>query len=146
MSETQTPATPALTIRRIFKAPRARVFAAWTKPEILSTWFGPQDFTIPEAILDVRVGGRYRITLLAPDGERYVVGGVFSEVRPPEFLAYTWRWEHDERDTAVTIAFFDRGKETEMLFTHEGFADADSRGRHDHGWASTFEKLAALWR
>jgi uncharacterized protein YndB with AHSA1/START domain len=148
MTQSQSPAVPALIVRRTFKAPRARVFAAWTQTDALRQWFGPPGYTIPEIHADVRVGGTYRITLQGAEGEPFVVGGVFTEITAPERLAFTWRWKEDdpadERDTSVTIDFIDRGAETEILFRHEGFVDDASRGRHDHGWTGTFEKLTGF--
>jgi uncharacterized protein YndB with AHSA1/START domain len=147
MSNTRGAVGPSLTIRRTFNAPRERVFAAWTQPEELKNWFGPPGFTIPELAMDVRTGGKYRIVMVSPEGEKHIVDGVFSEVRKPERLAYTWRWEEDDgskaRDTFVTIEFHDKGKETEMVFTHEGFASEESRENHNKGWTGIFEKLAA---
>ncbi len=148
MNETQTPTRPSLIIRRTFKAPRARVFAAWTDPALLRQWFGPPGMTVPEAQIDLRVGGSYRITMLSADGEKYIVGGIFTDILAPERLAYTFRWEEDdpalEHDTLVSLAFLDRGSETELVFKQEDFADAESRDRHEHGWSATFEQLPAV--
>lgn len=148
MTPSPTATVPTLTLRRTFSAPRARVFAAWTRPEQIRQWFCPPGFSMPEADLDLRVGGRYRIAMRNADGEDYIAGGVFTEVRAPERLAYTWRWVEDdpadERDTSITIDFIDRGAETEMVFRHEGFVDDASRGRHETGWNEMLENLTAL--
>ena len=84
--------------------------------------------------------------VVACRGEEWAVGGVFSEVRPPERLAFTFRWEEDdpalERDTFVTVELLDRGPETEMIFTHSGFKDDASRDNHRTGWTQCFDNLA----
>ncbi len=90
MSNTE--AAPALTIRRTFNAPRERVFAAFTTPDLVRAWFGPPGCTLGAVEFDARTGGRYRIEMRSPDGDAYNVRGVISEFRPPEFLAYTFRW------------------------------------------------------
>ncbi|MDE2573344.1 MAG: SRPBCC domain-containing protein [bacterium] len=148
MTDTKAAASHRLVMRRTFKASRARVFAAWTTPEVLKSWLAPGDLTAPEATLDVRVGGTYRITMEQPDGERFAVGGVYREIREPERLSFTFRWEGDEPspqgDTLVTLDFYDRGAETELVLTHENFADEGSRDRHEHGWTGSFEKLASV--
>ena len=95
MTNTET-AAPTLTIRRTFQAPRERVFAAFTTPEILREWHGPPETAIESVAFDARPGGRYRIEMRMTDGEAYNVGGVISEFQPPELLAYSFRWEEDD--------------------------------------------------
>ncbi|MBC5811191.1 MAG: SRPBCC domain-containing protein [Candidatus Eremiobacteraeota bacterium] len=148
MTQTNTSATlPALVIRRTFDVPRERLWAAWTDPAQMTQWMGPSDFTIPNIEFDPRVGGRYRFTMRAPDGEGYVVGGEYREIVPPAKLVYTWQWEEDPPEvgdvTLVTVEFHDRGGKTELVLTHDQFAKADSRDRHEDGWNRTFDKLAA---
>ena len=78
----------AVTKRRV-AAPRERVFQAWTKAEHLQRWFFPSlnGEAVPHAEVDLRVGGRYRITMHTPDGGiTAVVGGTYHEVHPPEKL------------------------------------------------------------
>ncbi len=110
-------------------------------------WAGPEGFTVPEVEQDPRVGGTYRMTMQQPDGERIVVYGVFREIRPPERVSYTWRWEEDtpedEVETLVTVEFHDRGEETELVLTHEQFASEESRAGHEGGWNSALDKLGA---
>jgi uncharacterized protein YndB with AHSA1/START domain len=142
-----TEAAPFLEIRRTFKAPRARVFDAWTKPELIRQWFGPKGMTCPEATLDLRPGGAYRICIVDNEGEEHVAIGTFSEVRPPERLGLIWHWEEGGpgvpgHQTQVTIDFFERGDATEMLFRHVGFETTESRDRHIGGWTTMFERLA----
>jgi len=149
MTETKTTATaPTLTLRRTFDAPRARVYDAWTKPDVLKEWFGPPGFTIPSIAMNLVVGGAYTITMRAPDGEDYVVRGEFKAIRPPEHLSYTWLWDEMPPDpqvnTLVSIDFIERGSQTEIVLTHEGFASAESRDRHQAGWLGTFESLEKL--
>ena len=60
-----------VTITRVFDAPRALVWAAWTDPKRMAQWWGPKGFTNPVCELDLRVGGKIRIDMRAPDGTRY---------------------------------------------------------------------------
>jgi uncharacterized protein YndB with AHSA1/START domain len=148
MSDTKTSTVPALVIRRTFKAPRERVFAAWTQPELIKKWFGPHNFTPAEASVDLRVGGAYRIVMIAPDGDRNIAKGVFNEVLVPERIACSWRWEEDspeqEHDTLLTVEFHARGNETELVLTHEKLASDESRGRHEHGWNELLDNLPSV--
>ena len=61
--------TPQLTISRVFDAPRALVFRAFTDPDRLATWWGPSGNSLPrdEIEFDVRPGGFQRWTEVAAD-------------------------------------------------------------------------------
>src|SRR2546422_7814419 len=89
------PQTAPVTVRlqRTFQAPREKVFQAWTRPEDLKRWSAPGDLTTPVAEVDLRVGGRYRIDMRAPDGTLHRVTGTYREVDPPNRLVYTWQGE-----------------------------------------------------
>ena len=98
------PQSPSLTLKRKLEAPAEKVFAAWTDPEKIVHWFGPAETTdgSVRADMDVRVGGRYRISFKTADGERHEVGGEYKEVKPNERLIFSWaliidlrRWRTD---------------------------------------------------
>jgi uncharacterized protein YndB with AHSA1/START domain len=135
----------SLRLRHTFAAPRERVFRAFTDPEELKQWFGPTDgHAIPVAEVDLRVGGRYRIDLLGPSGSLYRIVGEYREIRPPERLVYTWRWEigEDVGETLVTVEFFERGNATDVALTHEGLPTARAREGHEGGWTGSLGRLA----
>ena len=67
---------PSLQVRRLIRADRARVFAAWTTAAELQRWHAPGPLHVSLAELDVRVGGSYRIHMSAPDGAVHKVSGV----------------------------------------------------------------------
>jgi uncharacterized protein YndB with AHSA1/START domain len=142
-----TSASPTLSIARTFDAPRERVFAAFTDAAIVRQWFAP-DGTVDEAHWDARAGGTFRIAMTVANGEVYIVSGTFSAVRPPEHLAFSFRWAEDdpalERDTFVSIDFIGRGTRTEMTFVQTHFRDDESRDNHRSGWTASLDNLAAL--
>lgn len=137
-----------LKLERLIKAPRERVFKAWTDPEQIKQWFVPcgkvGEVTTPSAKSDARVGGKYRIQTRKADGEYFTAAGTYREVKPPEKLVFTWAWEKDGSgsdygelepdETLVTIEFLAKGKDTLLVFTHERFASVESRDRHLEGW------------
>lgn len=133
----------SLQIRRVYNAPVAAVYAAWTDPEQMKQWHAPgDDFKVPETAADVRVGGRFRVVMRAPDGEVHRVGGVYREVVPNTKLVYTWAWESTpERESLVTVEFKSSGQGTELLLTHQRFADTEARDKHQHGWNGCLERL-----
>lgn len=135
----------SLQIRRIYNAPVAAVYAAWTDPAQMKHWMGPSDGFTTEATTDLRVGGRYRIVMRAPDGEMHRVGGVFREVVPHRKLVYTWAWESTpERESLVTVEFNASGTATELVLTHRRFADTEARDKHQAGWNGCLDRLDRL--
>ena len=78
-----------VTITRLFDAPRALVFKAWTDPKQLAQWWGPHGFTTPVCEVDVRPGGALLIHMRGPDGVVYPNKGVFHEIVEPDRLVFT---------------------------------------------------------
>lgn len=152
---TSPPAGPemSLQLRRVFQAPRERVWAAWTQREHLEKWMCKDVPTHnPKYVeLDVRPGGRYVMEISLPDG-KYIGQGTFREVTPPERLVFTWSWRrYPEKpgeqlggESLVTVELFDRGERTEMLFTHTNLDTAEIREGTRTGWLGCFEVLDSL--
>ncbi|MDT7042480.1 SRPBCC domain-containing protein [Candidatus Nitronereus thalassa] len=142
----------SIQITKIYQAPREKVFEAWTTPEALKQWFGPSDdFKTPSVEVDLRVGGKYRIQMLAPNGESHIVGGTYKEISAPGKLVFTWAWEAGggcgdtepgaTTETLVTVEFRNRDGETEMVLTHEQFPNPESREKHNEGWGGCLDRL-----
>ncbi len=135
-----------LIIKRTFRAPREKVFAAWTQADALKQWWGTEGHTVPSAEMDFRVGGKYRIEMRTDEEESFYLNGAFVEIRTPERLVFTFRWERGEWDypeTRVSIKFIDKGDETEVTLTHEGFPDENMRDEHQGGWDECLGNLRA---
>ena len=136
---------PSLTLTRTLPAPPDRCFRAWTDPQALTHWFGPDKMEVLRAESDPRVGGRYRVVMRSPGGEEHDVSGEFREVVANRKLVFTWAWRSTpERQSLVTIEFTPEGATTAMTLTHEQFADEAARDRHRHGWTGSLGKLAAF--
>lgn len=132
-----------LRIEREFKAPPARVFAAFTDPKLLAQWFGPDGMSCPVCEVDLRVGGAYRACLRGDSGEHWV-SGAYRVIEPPRRLAFTWAWEENGRrgpESVVEIDFAAAGPNTRLVLTHRGFETAELREAHGRGWGSTFVSL-----
>jgi len=139
---TDTITKPSLTIKRRLNAPPAKVFAAWTDPEKMKRWMGPQGVSPLRAEIDPRVGGRYRLVMRSPDGEEHDVSGVYREVVPDRKLVFTWAWKSTpERESLVTVELTPDGDGTVLTLTHAQFFDEEARDRHNHGWNGSLEKL-----
>lgn len=146
---TQQAQEAVLRMSRRFDAPRERVFEAWTSPKVLREWWraGP-DWTTPEAEVDLRPGGSYRLAMRDPEsGQTHTVVGEYREVQPPERLVYTWTWESNPTEmqgsvgSVVTVEFVDDGGATTVELTHAGFASDEIRDLHAHGWEGCLSNL-----
>ncbi len=136
-----------LTLTRFIRAPREKVFDAFVKPEHARAWMCPRGMTMPQCELDVRAGGRYRITMRARDGEQFTVGGTYREIVRPQRLVYTWQWVGEAMpnvETVITVSFAERDGGTELTMIHSGFPDAGMRESHEEGWGSCLNRLADL--
>lgn len=80
---------PSIVITRDIDAPRPLVWAAWTEPQHIEKWWGPNGFTNTLEEIDVRPGGRWRHVMHGPNGSDYPNHVVFLEVVKPERLVYT---------------------------------------------------------
>lgn len=149
-----TTTTPQVNISRFFRAPRERVFAAWTHPDQMKQWMGPVNFTCPEAEADLRVGGLYRVVMRgtppprngeAPQEVTSTVTGEYLEVRPPEQVRYTWNptWSPGEQ-SIVTLRLLEENGGTRLELMHEGFVTAESANGHNQGWNAVLNKFAAF--
>jgi uncharacterized protein YndB with AHSA1/START domain len=135
---------PSLTITRRLRASPQKVYAAWTHAESLIQWFAAQAKPgSVKADLDVRVGGRYRISFTDQEGDEYhEVGGLYREVVPDARLQFTWAWHSTpERESLVTIEFKPDAAGTLMIFRQEQFADQAARDNHERGWNKFFDVL-----
>jgi uncharacterized protein YndB with AHSA1/START domain len=133
-----------LSLNKRCNAPVARVFAAWSSTEQVKRWFAPGDMTVPEASVDFRVGGAYRIVMQDPDGQTHIVGGVYRDIVPNQRLCFTWRWEGSEVTTEVDIHFRADDEHTDFTLIHRQFATEDARDRHNEGWERCLAKLVKL--
>ena len=142
-----------LVITRLIDAPRARVFKAWTDPELIKKWFAPLPWTIPVAETDVRQGGTTLIVMRGPDGNEFPNRGVYLEVVENERLvftdAYTKAWEPSEKPFMIVVVTFENeGGKTRYTarVRHWTVADREAHekmGFHT-GWSQCTDQLAAL--
>jgi uncharacterized protein YndB with AHSA1/START domain len=103
---------------------------------------GPGEITAVSAESDVRVGGRYRWLMKAPDGQEFDVGGLYREVIVNEKLVFTWAWKSaPEQESLVTVQLKPDGDGTLLTLTHEQFVDDGARDRHQGGWNSALDKM-----
>ena len=134
-----------LEIERTFQAPAQAVFEAWTSEEVLRRWFhAMHDWETSHAEVDLRVGGALRLVMLDPEkGVEHGGGGRYTEIDPPNRLAFTWVWDRDEEDrqTLIELDFEESGGATTVRFTHSNLRDRETVDDHRVGWNGAFDNL-----
>jgi uncharacterized protein YndB with AHSA1/START domain len=68
---------------RVIDAPRSVVYSAWTDPDQIQQWFGPEGMVIETKEIDLNPGGVWRFDMVAPDGTRYTNRMVFLRMEAP---------------------------------------------------------------
>lgn len=133
-------------IVRIIPAPREEVFRAWTVPERVRLWFGPGQFTVASAEIDLRPGGEYRILLQPPEGEPMALRGIYREVDPPRRLVFTWdiAWRNAP-ESLVTVELSEVDGGTEVVVTHGDFDSLQDGEPYRRGWESGLPKLVRVF-
>ena len=110
-----------LVMTRVFAAPRTLVFDAYTKPELVTRWLlGPPGWSMPVCEMDVRVGGTYRwVWRHDRDGTEMGMGGTYREVRAPERLVATERFDEAwyPGEALNTLVLVEQGGRTTLTQT-----------------------------
>jgi len=140
-----TQTAPGVRLTRIFNATPARVYAAWTDPNVFAKWWGAGSAYRAEGIrMDVRPGGSFRVGMqhITKPASNSTVG-TYTVVEPGKKLAFTWNWEQrpENGQSLVTLEFKDHPRGCEMVLTHDGFKDAEIAAQHDKGWVGCLALL-----
>jgi uncharacterized protein YndB with AHSA1/START domain len=136
-------------ITRIFDAPREHVFKAWTDPDEVTAWYGPEHLETPRdrIHIDLRVGGRYELTMVQPGGDReFSLGYEIIELVEPELLVLRSDPMPEvgmHEPTVVRVEFHDHGAKTRMTLS-DGPLPPAGRDHAAAGWNAAFDKLAAF--
>lgn len=151
---------PLVDITRTFAAPVERVWEAWQNPELMKQWWGPENFSCPDARIDFREGGRSILAMQDPSGKIQYSSGTYEEIIPNQKIVTTDEFTDkdgnlmsaneagmpgDWPDTMkVSIEFQELGDhETQIHIIHEGIP----KDMHDDcvsGWSSSLNKLQRL--
>jgi uncharacterized protein YndB with AHSA1/START domain len=143
-----------VTITRVLKAPRDLVWRAWTDPEHLKQWWGPEMFTAPRVEGEVKVGSVMHITMRGPEDSNFdrdfPMTKRYREIMPGKKLVF----ENDAiapdgsklLEGLTTVTFADKDGGTEMVMTTSAKALAEIAvgmlGGMEQGWSGSFDKLA----
>jgi uncharacterized protein YndB with AHSA1/START domain len=135
-------------ITRIFDAPREDVFRAWTDPDELAAWYGPEQMQAPRERIrvDLRIGGRWELTMVQRGGTaEFSIGYDILELVEPELLVMRsdpmpGLGMHEP--TIVRVEFHDHGPKTRMTLSDGPYPSGS--GHAEAGWNAAFDKLAAI--
>ena len=143
-----------LVVTRVFDAPPALVWKAWTEPEHFKKWWGPKGFTAPVAKIDLRVGGAFHWCMRGLKGEEYWTVAVYREIVPLKRLVYADSFADEKgnripapggwpAETVVTVTFEEDHGKTKMTLRHAGMPSGKMSEMAGAGWNQSFDKLAA---
>lgn len=150
-----------MVVTRVFDAPRALVWEAWTNPKYVMQWWGPKGFTAPVCKIDFRVGGKFLCCMKSPDGQEGWTGGEYHEIVPHEKIVYSMYFadaqgnkvdaaqygiEHEAIEGARDVVIFENfgnGQTKLTLIGNETMEDAKSSGQLE-GWNEILDKVAAV--
>ena len=133
-----------LLVTRTLNAPIDLVWEAWTNPEHIAKWWGPNGFTNTITTMDMKPGGEWILTMHGPDGKDYKNKSIFKEVIPQKKIVF----DHIAPNFTATIEFEARGEQTHltwyMLFeTAEQFIQVVKTFKADEGLKQNIDKLNA---
>lgn len=145
-------------IKRIVEGPRDLVFKAWTDPQFIMQWWGPEGFTSPFCKVDFKVGGAVRYCMKAPDGNEYWNAAIFKEIVAPEKLVMSFFFI-DKDGNFVEPEFYGLGEDvpvrmkdtitfrslsptsTELILEREIPEEIAKKYRMIEGWNSSLNKF-----
>lgn len=133
----------SLEVTRHLPFPPERVFDAWLDPKMMQKFLVPgPGMTVPEAQNDPRVGGRFRVVMLAPDmDEGWPHEGEYLEIDRANRLKFTWVSGYTQDDSEVTLDLTPAEGGTNLRLSHVRFPNEESRDNHKGGWALILEAL-----
>ena len=144
-----TPSEREIRIERVFDAPRDRVFAVYTDPQLIPEWWGPRGTTTIVDVMEPRAGGQWRFVAREADGSETAFRGTYREVTAPERIVQTFEWEGMPGHVSVeTAEFEDLGDRTRVVTTSVFHTPEERDGMLGSGMESgmneTYQRLDEL--
>lgn len=135
-------------VDRLLEATPEEVFAAWTQPERVAAWYGPQGMKVPadKVQIDAKVGGRWEVTMVRPDGGEMPIGYEILELDAPGLLVMRSDPMPEmgmTEGTVVRVELSDEDGKTRLVLTDGPMPDGGS-GPAEAGYVAALDKLAAF--
>lgn len=123
----------ALRLTHRFAGPPGLVWAVWTRPELIRSWFGSSHgFRAHDIAVDLRPGGNWSLRNVNGTITEYV-SGTYHEVEPTRRLVYSYHFEGTDFFSVVSIDLHSDGDGTRLDFLQTGFPDTQARIEHARG-------------
>lgn len=141
-----------VTITRLFDAPLALVWQAFTDPELLKQWWAPEHFDVPVCEVDLRPGGQMLLQMRSPDGQIMPMSAVYDEILPMQTLAFTSRAVEDEQGVPGLVgrnvlSFSAEAGKTRVELVASATCTPQwtmALAGMEMGWSQSFDKLARV--
>jgi len=148
-----------LVVSRLFDAPLELVWKAWTEPEHVMRWWGPNYFTSPTCEIDFREGGTSLVCMRSPDGQDFYNTWTYRKIVPMQQIEFIQNLADKDgkradpvkvglradfpQDVRTVITFKAVGDKTELTMTEYGFPDTQMFELAELGLHQTLDKMAA---
>lgn len=148
-----------LELTRVIDAPPGRVFSAWTDPEQVKRWWGPNGFTTPACRIDPRPGGIWHSCMRSPDGRDYWSKGVYREIVQGERIVTTDFFSDEAgnrvpasqygmsadwpEETVIAVDFAEQDGKTRLTLHHDIPDPLVAESGAEQGWSESLDRLAA---
>jgi uncharacterized protein YndB with AHSA1/START domain len=144
-----TPSEREVVMTRVFDAPRALVFEAFTSPDLLPRWLEAPGRAMTVCEIDLRVGGAYRFVWSGQGRKDVGSYGVYREVLAPERFVRTEAWiDWDAGEVLVTTEFAEERQRTTVtiraLFRSREIRDAVLEAGMKSGAVANYDRLTML--
>ena len=134
-----------VTIERTFNASLELVWEAWTKPEHIAHWWGPKGMDVKVEEHNFIVGGKWKYTMLMPDGNEFISEGEYIEIEEGRKIVTTANFLPMTKNVELHMLFEAKGEQTQFTFlvvhpTEEYRIQQEKMGIYN-GWGSAFDRL-----
>lgn len=145
MLDPRTIESRTLTLEKMLNAPRELVWEAWTQPEHISNWWGPDGMETEVLEMDFRTGGRWKYIMTAPNGMKHPAEGIFSEIIQHERIETSADFSVVTHGVILIILFEEVGPQTRLtlkvIHPTKEYRDKQEKMGVMSGWGSTFDRL-----
>lgn len=146
-----TPSDREIAMTRVFDAPSALVFEAYTRPELLKRWLGVfGGWTLDVCEIDLRVGGAYRYVWRNVNGQEMGMGGTYREIVPAKRIVSTEKFDDPwyEGEAVGTVDLVEEGGKTTLIMTvryaSKEVRDSVLQSPMETGVGQSFDKMEEL--